>query len=201
MRCRIVLSGMIFALALSGTALEPPESTGSAALLMGPACASPIPATPAGTAMSEMGAMAGMTMMEPSVVPSPPEMGMSQMPEGMGGMVMGSPEPPAACAIEVAVSEGEFFVRTAQQPFHIGLPYVFVVTNMGKSEHMFVIEPKGANHEPLMQGEAMAMVHGIAPGQTVRLPWTFREPGAYQLACHEPGHYEAGMVQSIAVTS
>jgi uncharacterized cupredoxin-like copper-binding protein len=64
---------------------------------------------------------------------------------------------------------------------------------------MFVIERLGANHEPLMQGEAMAMVHGIEPGQTVRLPWVFQEPGAYRLACHEPGHYEVGMVQTIAV--
>jgi uncharacterized cupredoxin-like copper-binding protein len=41
----------------------------------------------------------------------------------------------------------------------------------------------------------------IEPGKTKTLTWTFTEPGEYQLACHVPGHYEAGMVIPIAVTA
>jgi uncharacterized cupredoxin-like copper-binding protein len=73
------------------------------------------------------------------------------------------------------------------------------VTNEGIAPHEFVIERSGATHEPLVDGDQTAMVTGIAPGETRTLGWTFTEAGSYQLACHEPGHYEAGQVLVIEV--
>lgn len=39
----------------------------------------------------------------------------------------------------------------------------------------------------------------VAPGATGDLTYTFDEPGTLLLGCHEPGHYEAGMVATIVV--
>jgi uncharacterized cupredoxin-like copper-binding protein len=50
-----------------------------------------------------------------------------------------------------------------------------------------------------MDGNQTAMVTGIAPGETRTLGWTFIEAGSYQLACHEPGHYEAGQALVVEV--
>jgi uncharacterized cupredoxin-like copper-binding protein len=47
----------------------------------------------------------------------------------------------------------------------------------------------------------MAMVEAIAPGERQTLGWTFAHPGSYQLACHEPSHYEAGQVLMIEVVA
>jgi uncharacterized cupredoxin-like copper-binding protein len=44
-------------------------------------------------------------------------------------------------------------------------------------------------------------VEDIDPGQSTTLEWTLDKPGQYQLACHEPGHYEQGMVATFTVTA
>lgn len=40
-------------------------------------------------------------------------------------------------------------------------------------------------------------VHG---GETARLTWRFGEPGTVLVGCHVPGHHEAGMSATIAVS-
>jgi uncharacterized protein (DUF305 family) len=102
-------------------------------------------------------------------------------------------------AEEVAVTLTEFSVTLEPTTLHAGRPYTFVVTNEGTLTHEFVIERLGATHEPLVSGDQMAMVEGIAPGESQTLAWTFADPSSYQLACHEPGHYEAGQVLVIEV--
>jgi uncharacterized cupredoxin-like copper-binding protein len=106
-----------------------------------------------------------------------------------------------ADAEEVAVTLTEFSITLAPATLYVGHRYAFVVTNAGTVPHEFVIEPLGATHEPLRNGDQMAMVEGIGPGETRTLDWTFALSGAYQVACHEPGHYEAGQVLAIEVTS
>ena len=82
----------------------------------------------------------------------------------------------------------------------------FEVTNEGQSAHEFLIgdEAAQAEFEEAMQGE---MDHGtdagvsLDPGQTDSFQYTFDEAGAELLAgCHEPGHYDGGMVATITVT-
>ncbi len=179
---------------------------------VGTSCATPLPSsTPMTMGMDmdmDMGTLAAggaATMAPMSGMAGMANMAMStSMPAVTMGAdsTMPSDAPPVSpdCARAVGVSEGDFYVRAAQTEFRVGQPYVFVVSNVGKVQHMFVIEPNGAVHQPLMRGNVMAMVHGIEPGHTITLAWTFAAPGAYQLACHEPGHYEAGMVEAVRVT-
>lgn len=49
-----------------------------------------------------------------------------------------------------------------------------------------------------MGGEGNAIT--VEPGKTGRLAYTFDKPGAIEIACHEPGHYAAGMKIAVTVT-
>ena len=40
----------------------------------------------------------------------------------------------------------------------------------------------------------------IDPGETGAMTWRFVEPGDVLYGCHQPGHYDAGMVGVIEVT-
>ena len=85
----------------------------------------------------------------------------------------------------------------------------FIVTNAGKIRHEFVIgdAAEQREHEQEMQGmPGMTMpdeANGIslAPGQTKSIVWRFAGPGTVELACHEPGHFEAGMRSDIRVSA
>lgn len=39
----------------------------------------------------------------------------------------------------------------------------------------------------------------VQPGDSGELSYTFSEPGAYQVGCHQPGHYAAGMKINVTV--
>jgi uncharacterized cupredoxin-like copper-binding protein len=39
----------------------------------------------------------------------------------------------------------------------------------------------------------------VGPGETAELTWRFDETGTLLYGCHEPGHYEGGMVGTIEV--
>lgn len=213
---RRVIFGLlaIVALAASAAGSRIDRADGTASVTpphpLGTSCATPLPsATPMTMGMDmDMGTLAAGGAATMAAMSGMSGMANMTTSTSMPGMAMGGNStapadlPPVTpdCARAVMVSEGDFYVHAAQTAFRVGQPYVFVVTKVGKVQHMFVIEPKGAVHQPLMRGNIMAMVHGIEPGQTITLAWTFAAPGAYQLACHEPGHYEAGMVEAIAVS-
>ncbi len=91
---------------------------------------------------------------------------------------------------------------------HRGETVKFVVSNDGKLTHEFVIGDAAlqAAHEKEMQamvGKPMHDVNGITlpPGQTKTLVCTFTRDGVTEYACHEPGHFAAGMVGKITITS
>ena len=81
----------------------------------------------------------------------------------------------------------------------------FVVTDEGHLVHEFILGDRReqAKHEREMQrmgGMVMAdEANGITlrPGQTKTLIWTFGKAGEVEYACHQPGHYAAGMVGKI----
>ncbi|MCC7023018.1 MAG: ester cyclase [Thermomicrobiales bacterium] len=125
----------------------------------------------------------------------------SEAPSGHGHEEAAAAGRVEAGAEEVKVTLTEFSIALAPTTLHTGQPYAFVVTNQGTVTHEFVIEEAGATHEPLMDDDATAMTTGIAPGETRTLTWTFTEPGSYQFACHQPGHYEAGQVLTFDVES
>ena len=83
----------------------------------------------------------------------------------------------------------------------------FAVTNTGESVHEFLIGDEAAQAEFEDQMSDGEMDHDTAagvsvdPGQTKTFTYTFGETDEVILAgCHEPGHYEAGMVATITVS-
>ena len=82
----------------------------------------------------------------------------------------------------------------------------FVVTNAGKIKHELVI---GTHEEQIEHAKMMASMPGmkhedgdsvsLEPGETKSLVWRFGKPGVVEIACHVPGHYEAGMMSKVIV--
>jgi uncharacterized cupredoxin-like copper-binding protein len=88
-----------------------------------------------------------------------------------------------------------------------GETITFEVTNTGEIRHEFVIGDADfqREHEREMASGDMSMEHeGTAlvldPGQTGSLAWTFTQAGEVLYGCHEPGHYDGGMVGTIQIS-
>ncbi len=81
------------------------------------------------------------------------------------------------------------------------------MTNTGETAHDFIL-----GDDAMQRDYAEAMTHmpdglphdlpnaiSLEPGETKELTWRFGDPGVLEYACHEPGHYEAGMRGQIRV--
>ena len=82
----------------------------------------------------------------------------------------------------------------------------FVVRNQGKLLHEMVLGTPAAlkEHAELMKKfptmeHADANIAHVKPGATGEIVWQFSQPGAFQFACLQPGHFEAGMVGKVVV--
>lgn len=82
----------------------------------------------------------------------------------------------------------------------------FIVTNSGQVPHEFVIgDPVAQREHAEMMRTMPNMKHvdgntlTLAPGETKTLLWRFSKDGEVEIACHVPGHYEAGMRGNILV--
>ena len=87
----------------------------------------------------------------------------------------------------------------------------FVFTNTGEVAHDAFVgdEVAQADHEAEMrEAEDGHGGHGdesddavtVEPGDSAELTHTFDEPGTLEIGCHQPGHYESGMVLTLDVT-
>lgn len=93
-----------------------------------------------------------------------------------------------------------------------GTTVEFQFTNNGKVAHDAYIGDADAQqeHEAEMadmasMGDMGAHGHGepaitVQPGGTDSLTYTFDQAGTYEVGCHQPGHYAAGMKITITVT-
>jgi P-type Cu+ transporter len=112
---------------------------------------------------------------------------------------------PVTRTIQVETTDALRFV-----PDHIevraGETIAFEVRNAGAVPHEFFI---GTNEDQLEHEREMASgapMHAepgqvdVPAGQTVRLVYTFDEPGTLEYGCHVPGHYPAGMRGTITIT-
>ncbi|HEU5279627.1 MAG TPA: hypothetical protein VFU26_12080 [Gaiellaceae bacterium] len=100
----------------------------------------------------------------------------------------------------VAVQVDEFSVFPGTQGAPVG-KVRFVVTNIGKVEHEFVVlktaKPAGnllgGDHGPNRADESGAVgeIDGIPPGQARTLNLRLKR-GHYALVCNLPGHYKTG---------
>lgn len=82
----------------------------------------------------------------------------------------------------------------------------FVVHNAGAADHEFLIGDEAAQASfaaEMAHGHEDAHVGGagiaLGPGETGEFTYTFDEPGELLIGCHEPGHYDGGMVGVITV--
>lgn len=86
-----------------------------------------------------------------------------------------------------------------------GETVTFVVSNDGENSHEFVLGDNSYQEDHAAEmsgGEDMGMGPnqiGIQPGEAKSLTWTFTEVGEVLYGCHEPGHYEGGMVGTAEV--
>ncbi len=77
-----------------------------------------------------------------------------------------------------------------------GETVTFAITNTGKAAHEFMLGPAA---DAMADKEGTPEVADILAGETKSLSFTFDGPGPYAFACHEPGHFEAGMLGYIVV--
>lgn len=112
-------------------------------------------------------------------------------------------------AISVQVDESDYKIASSLTTFTPGKSYHFEVKNNGSTAHELMILPKaegsmGGMGMGDMDKMALAKVENIAPGQSATLDYTFPSSasGSHpELACYYPGHYEAGMKQTVIVKS
>jgi uncharacterized cupredoxin-like copper-binding protein len=96
----------------------------------------------------------------------------------------------------VAVQLDEFSVFPGTQGAPKG-KVRFVVTNIGKSEHEFVVLKTSKPAGNLLKGNeanetgAVGELDGVKPGAARTLNLTLK-PGHYALICNLPGHYGTG---------
>src|SRR5262249_40405877 len=92
-----------------------------------------------------------------------------------------------------SVTESDFKVELSTDALPAGTPITFTISNTGPSKHELVLEKAGSDDEPLVFNGKGQEAEDIEPGTRRTVEWTIPEAGQYQLACHLPGHYEAGM--------
>ncbi|ODU57080.1 MAG: plastocyanin [Comamonadaceae bacterium SCN 68-20] len=84
----------------------------------------------------------------------------------------------------------------------------FVLKNNGQQLHEFVLGTKAELDEhaalmmkfPNMEHDEPYMAH-VPPGKTGEIVWTFNRAGDFDFACLIAGHYQAGMVGKVTVTT
>ena len=89
-----------------------------------------------------------------------------------------------------------------------GETVTFVVTNTGQAVHEFTLGDAAMQqeHAGMMAHMPAGMAHDtsnsirLQPGETKQLTWRFGGTGTIEYACHEPGHYQAGMRGQITIT-
>lgn len=101
--------------------------------------------------------------------------------------------------VEVEAGETVRFVFSNEgEAVHEG----FVGDEQAQEEHDAERSGEGGDEEEMggmdHGGDEEAVV--VEPGEEGELTYTFEEPGRIQIGCHQPGHYEAGMVVDVDVT-
>jgi len=77
----------------------------------------------------------------------------------------------------------------------------FLLTNAGTVTHEFAVGPKAKVDADEVDGVVVVEADEITAHKLKVLDYTFDGAGPYGYACHEPGHFEAGMFGSIVLAS
>lgn len=88
----------------------------------------------------------------------------------------------------------------------VGETVRFVLSNRGKIPHEFVLGTMEEQKEhAVMMADMPGMKHEdensvpLAPGESKEWVWQFGKAGNIEIACHLPGHYQAGMKSAVTV--
>ena len=82
-----------------------------------------------------------------------------------------------------------------------GETILFVLPNVGSTlTHEFQVGPADRVDQDQADGQIVVEADKIEPLHVDYLTYTFGGVGPYAFACHEPGHYEAGMKGIIDLT-
>ncbi len=103
-------------------------------------------------------------------------------------------------------ADGKMLFDPAQITVKQGETIRFAVSNIGKTDHEFVLDdPEGmAKHKELM-AKFPEMEHDdpnavrLEPGKKGEVIWKFTNAGSFEFGCLIPGHMEAGMAGPINV--
>jgi len=106
----------------------------------------------------------------------------------------------------VTVTLTDFKIASDQTQFKVGVPYHFVVVNKGATEHELMIAPPMTAGMTLEQIDDAQLFEApdIEVGQTKTVDYIFKASalnGTWEFACHEPGHYEAGMKLPVTIVA
>ena len=75
----------------------------------------------------------------------------------------------------------------------------FVLTNSGQAVHEFQVGPADKVAADEVDGVIVVEQDELDAGSTHAVDYTFEGTGPYAYACHEPGHYEAGMRGDVVI--
>ncbi len=100
-------------------------------------------------------------------------------------------------AQEMTVKLSEFKFEGAKATVSSASAVKFTVTNSGTVEHEFAIMPRGSTD--MTKAVFSIPTKDLQPGKTATKEVTLPK-GDYEIACHVPGHYEAGMHTNITVS-
>lgn len=116
----------------------------------------------------------------------------------------GAPESGGDVGTVSVTMTDEFRFEPEEFTFAAGETVRFEVINSGAIVHEFLIGDEAAQAEfaeQMADVEDHASESGVSvePGETMEFTYTFDTAGDLLAGCHEPGHYEAGMVATITV--
>ncbi len=121
-----------------------------------------------------------------------------------GYVVLSGPDVPAVGTREqprvVAVTmDDNLHFTPVDIPVTRGETVMFVLPNVGKATHEFQVGPAGLVASDTVDGTIVVEVDEIEGGHVKSVTYTFDGTGPYGFACHEPGHFEAGMKGTITL--
>lgn len=130
---------------------------------------------------------------------------------GSGPMDMGTVPGEAADASEAdrkvtVVASDDLRFDPESIEVSAGEVVTFVVRNDGETDHEFVLgdsDYQEMHESDMAQGDhdmgGMDNAVTVGPGESAEITWRFEEASEVLYGCHEPGHYEGGMVGTIDI--
>lgn len=127
--------------------------------------------------------------------------------KGEGQFVFGAPADAADATRTISISAlDKLRFEPSAIPVEKGETVTFEVKNMGQTVHEFTLGDEAFQKEhgeemkasgSMMQDEPNSIL--LQPGETKKLTWKFSTQTEVLFGCHQPGHYEGGMIGKISV--